>query len=60
MAAFKQTNRVAALLKNNFDKYSLSIFLETVLSVTFYQVLFKVLFIVFTYDFEQAKRVENE
>ena len=48
MAAFKQTNRVTAFLKNSFDKYLLSIFVETVLSITFYQVLFKVFFIVFT------------
>ena len=33
-------------------------FVEAVLSSTFYQVLFKVFFIDFTYDFEQAKHIE--
>ena len=46
--------------KNNLEDQLLSSFIEAVLSSTFYQVLFKVFFIVFTYDFEQPKRVRNE
>ena len=40
--------------RNSFDVQ----FVEAVLSSTFYQVLFKVSFIDFTYDFEQAKHIE--
>ena len=40
--------------RNSFDVQ----FVEAVLSSTFYQVLFKVFFIDFTYDFEQAKHIE--